>query len=118
MFSNTSTVTVPFAKVCDRWENGLQTTARDHDCSPESFRKQTNSNLNHGPRRILVDTEKGISVAFMAFGGGASANAQNPTGSGLVDSHMFRMRDNQVDLIISIVGPNAQSMGWPLDPAE
>ena len=118
LFAEGSTVNVPFAKVCDRWENGLQTTARDHDCSPVTFRKQTNSNINHGPRRVWVDTEKGISIAFMVFGGGATANEGNPTGSGLVDCHMFRMRDGEVDLIHSIVGPRAKSMGWPLEPIE
>ena len=74
--------------------------------------------INHGPRRVWVDTEKGISIAFMAFGGGASASEENPTGSGLVDCHMFRMRDGKVDLILSIVGPSAASMGWPLEPIE
>ena len=118
LFAEGSTVSVPFAKVCDRWENGLQTTARDHDCSPVTFRKQTNSNINHGPRRVWVDTEKGISVAFMAFGGGATASEENPTGKGLVDCHMFRMRDGEVDLIHAIVGPRAKSMGWPLEPIE
>jgi hypothetical protein len=118
LFANNSTVSVPFAEVCDRWENGLQTTASNHDCSPVTFRKQTGTSLNHGPRRVWVDTEKGISIAFMAFGGGASASEENPTGSGLVDCHMFRMRDGKVDLIQSIVGPNAASMGWPLEQIE
>jgi hypothetical protein len=118
LFAEGSTVSVPFAKVCDRWENGVQTTARDHDCSPVTFRKAIGASINHGPRRVWVDTEKGISIAFMAFGGGASANKENPTGRGLVDCHMFRMRDGEVDLIQSIVGPNAASMGWPLEPIE
>ena len=39
LFAENSTVSVPFAEVCDRWENGLQTTATDHDCSPVTFRK-------------------------------------------------------------------------------
>ncbi len=118
LFRNDSTESVPFAEVCDRWENGFHTTAKDHDCSPVTFRKQTKTSLNHGPRRVWVDTEKGISIAFMAFGGGASASEENPTGGGLVDCHMFRMRDGKVDLIHSIVGPRAQSMGWPLEPIE
>ncbi len=118
LFANNSTVSVPFAEVCDRWENGLQTTASNHDCSPVTFRKQTKTSINHGPRRVWVDTEKGIAIAFMAFGGGASANEENPTGRGLVDCHMFRMRDGKVDLIHAIVGPNAGSMGWPLEPIE
>jgi hypothetical protein len=118
LFANNSKVSVPFAEVCDRWENGLQTTASNHDCSPVTFRKQTNTSINHGPRRIWVDTEKGIAIAFMAFGGGASASEENPTGRGLVDCHMFRMRDGKVDLILAIVGPNAASMGWPLEPIE
>ncbi|MEJ2109549.1 MAG: hypothetical protein P8Z37_06480 [Acidobacteriota bacterium] len=96
----------------------MQTTATDHDCSPVTFRKAIGASINHGPRRVWVDTEKGLSIAFMTFGGGASANEENPTGSGLVDCHMFRMRDGKVDLIQSIVGPTAASMGWPLEPIE
>jgi hypothetical protein len=118
LFAENSTVSVPFAQVCDRWENGLQTTAADHDCSPVTFRKRMGASINHGPRRVWVDTETGTSIAFMVFGGGASANKENPTGSGLVDCHMFRMRDGKVDLIQSIVGPRAASMGWPLEPIE
>ena len=118
LFAEGSTVSVPFAKVCDRWENGFLTTGMDHDCSPVTFRKRIGASINHGPRRVWVDTEKGISIAFMAFGGGATANEENPTGSGLVDCHMFRMRDGKVDLIHSIVGPGAESMGWPLEPIE
>ncbi|MFC1839412.1 hypothetical protein ACFL1N_07525 [Thermodesulfobacteriota bacterium] len=118
LFAEGSTVSVPFAKVCDRWENGFQTTAADHDCSPVTFRKAIGASINHGPRRVWVDTEKGISIAFMAFGGGATASKENPTGRGLVDCHMFRMRDGKVDLIQSIVGPNAASMGWSLEPIE
>jgi hypothetical protein len=118
LFAESSGVSVPFAKVCDRWENGVQTTSADHDCSPVTFRKRIGMSINHGPRRVWVDTEKGLSIAFMAFGGGVSANEQNPTGSGLVDCHMFRMRDGKVDLIQSIVGPGAASMGWPLEPIE
>ncbi|MBN1906665.1 MAG: hypothetical protein JW927_16400 [Deltaproteobacteria bacterium] len=118
LFAEDSTESVPFAKVCDRWENGVQTTASDHDCSPVTFIKRLGMGMNHGPRRVWVDTEKGISIAFMVFMGGATANEQNPTGSGLVDCHMFRMRDGEVDLIQSIVGPTAPSMGWPLEPIE
>ena len=118
LFAEGSTVSVPFAEVCDRWENGFMTTGRDHDCSPVTFRKRMGNSIDHGPRRVWVDTEKGISIAFMMFGGGATANAENPTGSGLVDCHMFRMRDGKVDLIHAIVGPRAQSMGWPLEPIE
>jgi len=83
-----------------------------------TFRKQTNTSINHGPRRVWVDTEKGLAIAFMAFGGGASANEENPTGRGFVDCHMFRMRDGKVDLILATVRPTAASMGWPLEPIE
>ncbi len=118
LFAEHTAVTVPFARVCDRWENGFLTTGEDHDCSPVTFRKRIGVSMNHGPRRVWVDTEKGLSIAFMAFGGGVTATAENPTGSGLVDCHMFRMRDGEVDLIHSIVGPSAASMGWPLEPIE
>ena len=118
LFAENSTVSVPFAQVCDRWENGMPTTAADHDCSPVTFRKRIGMSINHGPRRVWVDAEKGISIGFMTFGGGASASEANPTGGGLVDCHMFRMRDGKVDLILSIVGPSAASIGWPLEPIE
>ncbi len=118
LFAEGSTVSVPFAKVCDRWENGFLTTGMDHDCSPVTFRKRMGASMNHGPRRVWVDTEKGISIAFMAFGGGDSVSEESPTGAGLVDCHMFRVRDGEVDLIHSIVGPRAASMGWPLEPIE
>ena len=118
LFMKGSTFSVPFAKVCDRWENGFLTTGRDHDCSPVTFINRRGTSINHGPRRVWVDTEKGISIAFMAFGGGASVSEENPTGGGLVDCHMFRMRDGEVDLIHAIVGARAASMGWPLEPIE
>ncbi len=118
LFTEGADAPVPFAKVCDRWENGFLTTGMDHDCSPVTFIKRIGAGINHGPRRVWVDTEKGISIAFMVFAGGATANENNPTGSGLVDCHMFRMRDGKVDLIQSIVGPAAASMNWPLEPIE
>ena len=118
LFMKGSTVSVPFAKVCDRWENGFMTTGRDHDCSPATFTNRRGTSINHAPRRVWVDTEKGISIAFMAFAGGESVSEENPTGGGSVDCHMFRMRDGKVDLIHAIVGPRAESMGWPLEPIE
>ena len=118
LFMKGSTFSVPFAKVCDRWENGFMTTGRDHDCSPATFIERRGTSINHAPRRVWVDTEKGISIAFMAFAGGESVSEENPTGGGSVDCHMFRMRDGKVDLIHAIVGPRAESMGWPLEPIE
>jgi hypothetical protein len=100
MFSNDPKVSVPFAKPCDRWENGTQTTAGNHDCSPKGLV------LTHPPRRFLVDTEKGLSVAYVLFTGG------------LPDCHIFRMRDGKVDLIQAVIGAGATSMGWPIEPAE
>jgi hypothetical protein len=82
LFAEGSEVSVPFAKVCDRWENGFLTTGMDHDCSPVTFRKRMGASMNHGPRRVWVDTEKGLSM------------------------------------IHAIVGPRAESMGWPLEPIE
>jgi hypothetical protein len=69
---------------------------------------------------VLSSTPAGPSVARLVSMPvcAASANEKNPTGSGLVDCHMFRMRDGKVDLIQSIVGPTAASMGWPLEPIE
>jgi len=109
MFAEKPKVRTPFAGVCDRWENGFQTTKGGgkmggvvmtaHDCSPKGL-----VITNHGPRRFLVDPEAGTVVAYVHF-----------TGS-LPDFHMFRMRDGKVDLIQAVIGAAAKSMGWPDEP--
>lgn len=111
MFAEEPTVSVPFAKVCDRWENGFQTTKGGsfaggpempaHDCSPKGLVIS-----NHGPRRFLVDEEKGLVVAYVHFAGG------------LPDCHISRMKDGEVDLIQAVIGAGSQSMGWPNEPIE
>jgi hypothetical protein len=111
MFAKEPKASVPFAKVCDRWENGFQTTKGGsmmggpemaaHDCSPKGLEI-----LNHGPRRFLVDTETGVVVAYVHFA------------SGLPDFHMFKMKNGKVDLIQAVIGAGYKSMGWPNEPAE
>jgi hypothetical protein len=111
MFATEPKVSVPFAKVCDRWENGTQTTKGGsfaggpampaHDCSPKGLVIS-----NHGPRRFLVDTEKGIVAAYVLFAGG------------LPDCHMFKMVNGKVELILAVVGSGSKTMGWPNEPAE
>jgi hypothetical protein len=109
MFADKPKVHTPFASVCDRWENGFQTTKGGgtmggvkmtaHDCSPKGLVITT-----HGPRRFLVDVEAGTVVAYVHFAGG------------LPDFHMFRMRDGKVDLIQAVIGAGSKSMGWPIEP--
>jgi len=110
MFADEPTVSVPFAKVCDRWENGFQTTKGGpmgnavlpaHDCSPKGLVIS-----NHGPRRFLVDEERGLVVAYVHFAGS------------LPDCHIFRMRSGEVDLIQAVIGSGAPTMGWEDEPAE
>jgi len=114
MFAAEPSVHTPFAGVCDRWENGLQTTLggmftlegedgkkaemHDHDCTPKGLVIS-----NHGPRRFLVDVEAGIVVAFVHFAGG------------LPDFHVFKMRNGKVELINAVVGRGSPSMGWPIE---
>jgi len=114
MFAAEPSVHTPFASVCDRWENGLQTTVggmftlegedgkkaemHDHDCTPKGLVIS-----NHGPRRFLVDVEAGIVVAFVHFAGG------------LPDFHVFKMRNGKVELINAVVGRGSPSMGWPIE---
>ena len=97
MFVADPAVSVPFAKPCERWENGTLTTRGD--CSPKGLV------LVHPERRVpIVDTEAGIAVAFVLFNGA------------LPDLHMFRFRNGQVDLITSVIGPRGvTSTGWPDD---
>jgi hypothetical protein len=109
MFVETPKVRTPFTEVCDRWENGFHTTRGGgqmggvmmtaHDCSPKGL-----VITNHGPRRFLVDLEAGTVVAYVHFA------------SSLPDFHVFRMRNGKVDLIQSVIGAGAKSMGWPDEP--
>lgn len=102
---------LPFGKICDRWENGMQTTKGGtnqgvtmpaHSCSPKGF-----ADMTHGPRRFLVDVETGIVVAYTLF------NNVWP------DFHMFKMRNGQVDWIQAYFeyGKKYESIGWPTEPA-
>lgn len=101
---------LPYAKVCDRWENGLQTTKGgmnqgvkmpEHNCSPVGF-----ADMTHSPRRFLVDEETGVVVAYTLF------NNVWP------DFHMFKMRNGLVDWIQSYFeyGKQYKSIGWPVEP--
>ena len=116
MFAAEPRVHTPFASPCDRWENGMFSTAGvgstlpgedgkttklpAHDCSPKGL-----VIANHGPRRFLVDEEAGLVVALVHFAGA------------LPDLHMFKMRNGKVELIHAVVGAAAPSMGWPPEPA-
>ena len=102
---------VPYSKVCDRWENGMQTTKGGtnqgvtmpaHNCSPKGF-----SDMTHSPRRFLVDVETGVVVAYTLF------NNIWP------DFHMFRMRNGYVEWIQAYFeyGKQYKTIGWPDEPA-
>lgn len=104
-------VHVPFAKICDRWENGMQTTKGGtnqgvampaHNCSPKGF-----ADMTHGPRRFLVDVETGVVVAYTLFD------------NVWPDFHMFKMRNGQVEWIQAYFeyGKKYASIGWPAEPA-
>lgn len=101
---------LPYNKICDRWENGLQTTKGglnqgvkmpEHSCSPVGF-----ADMTHTTRRFLVDEETGIVVAYTMF------NNVWP------DFHMFKMRNGMVDWIQSYFEYSKQykSIGWPAEP--
>ncbi len=100
-----------YSKICDRWENGMQTTKGGtnqgvtmpaHNCSPVGF-----ADMTHSPRRFLVDEETGIVVVYTLF------NNVWP------DFHMFKMRNGQVDWIQAYFeyGKQYKSIGWPNEPA-
>ena len=46
----------------------------------------------------------GSVVAYLLFAGG------------LPDFHVFKMRNGKVELIQSVIGPGAKTMGWPNEP--
>jgi len=102
---------LPFDGICDRWENGMQTTKGGtnqgvempaHNCSPVGF-----ADMTHGPRRFLVDVEAGTVVAYTLF------NKVWP------DFHMFRMRNGKVEWIQAYFeySKKYESIGWPAEPA-
>ena len=102
---------LPFVGICDRWENGMQTTKGGtfegveipaHNCSPVGF-----ADMTHGPRRFLVDVETGTVVAYTLF------NNVWP------DFHMFRMRNGKVEWIQAYFeySKEYESIGWPAEPA-
>jgi hypothetical protein len=102
---------LPLLKICDRWENGAQTTKGGtnqgvempaHNCSPKGF-----ADMTHGPRRFLVDVETGTVVAYALF------NNVWP------DFHMFKIRNGHVDWIQAYFeyGNKYESIGWPTEPA-
>ena len=113
MFAKEPVVHTPFARECDRWENGVQTTTGGdvmvdgknismpaHDCSPKGLVIS-----NHGPRRVpLIDVEAGIVVTYVHFA------------SSLPDFHMFKVKNREIKLIQAVVGPVSKSMGWPDEP--
>jgi hypothetical protein len=100
-FNETHYVSVPYADRCDRWENSIKTT-RTHDCKPPA--RGENS---HPPRRIpLVDLEAGTVAAFVHFR------------RSLVDVHVMKMQRGQVAYMMAIVGPKAESGGWPVDAGK
>ncbi len=112
MFAMEPEVSTPFAQICDRWENGTQTTVKsegfpwpegmtEHNCTPKGLVIPS-----HGPRRFLVDVEAGSVVAFMHF-----ANS-------LPDCHVFKMRYGKVELIFATVGSMCKSMGWPIETSN
>lgn len=101
-----------YSGFCDRWENGAITTKGGmnqdvpmprHDCSPQGFADMTDT---HGPRRFLVDEEKGVVVAYVLF------NGVWP------DFHMFRMNNGLVVWIQAYFeyGKQYKTMGWPDEP--
>jgi hypothetical protein len=102
---------LPYSKICDRWENGMQTTKGGtnqgvtmppHNCSPKGF-----SDMTHSPRRFLVDVETGVVVAYTLFD------------NVWPDFHMFKMRNGLVEWIQAYFeyGKKYASIGWPTEPA-
>ena len=107
MFTKEPIHGTPFAKPCNRWENGFQTTKGGSfggkvyvagDCSPKGLVIS-----NHGPRRFLVDVEEGAVVAYVHFAGS------------LPDFHMFKMINGKVKFIQAVIGAPSKSMGWPAE---
>jgi len=99
-FDKTHYVSVPYADLCDRWENGRMTSPT-HKCNPPI---RGDENI-HPPRRIpLVDLEAGIVAAFVHF------DRQWD------DVHIMKMQRGRVSYMMVVVVKDAKSDGWL--PAE
>jgi hypothetical protein len=100
-FGNQEAEEGPYAEVCHRWEGGLQTTAKDGKCSP----KFMPGGIKHTHRRFPVtDLEKGITAAFINFGGA------------LPDVHIFKFNEKgEVYWINAVFGGRVQGdkAVWP-----
>jgi hypothetical protein len=97
MFFDPQGTEVPFAIPCNRWENGTRTT-RD-DCSNMGPAGAGGMQMTH--RRFpVVDLEAGIVVGFVLFA------------DSLLDFHMFKVRDDLITQIQSVIGPRANPTGW------
>ena len=51
----------------------------------------------------VVDRETGVAVAFVHFA------------RSLPDMHMFKFRNGHVEYVQAVIGPRAETMGWPDD---
>ncbi len=100
-FGNKEAEEGPYAEVCHRWEGGLQTTLKDGKCSP----KFMPAGIKHTHRRFPVtDLEKGITAAFVNFGGA------------LPDVHIFKFNEKgEVHWINAAFGGRVQGdvAVWP-----
>jgi len=101
---------LPFMPTCDRWENGMQTTKGGtnmgvtmpaHNCSPKGF-----ADMDHPPRRFLVDLETGIVVAYVLYD------------NNWPDFHMFKIKNGHVDWVQAYFeyGKTYETIGWPDEP--
>ena len=97
MFFDPQGTEVPFATLCNRWENGTRTT--QGDCSNMGPAGVGGMQMTH--RRFpIVDREAGIVVGFVLFA------------DSLLDFHMFKMRNGLITQIQSVIGPAANPTGW------
>lgn len=97
MFFDPQGTEVPFAALCNRWENGTRTT--QGDCANMGPAGAGGMQMTH--RRFpIVDREAGIVVGFVLFA------------DSLLDFHMFKMRDGLITQIQSVIGPAANPTGW------
>jgi hypothetical protein len=53
--------------------------------------------------RYVLDVEAGIAIGFVLFGGSTR---------GMLDFHMFKVRDGEVHGVRAVVGPSVSSTGW------
>jgi hypothetical protein len=100
MFTSGTVDRTPYKTNCDRWENGVRTSAGNCVFGNASGTGDGKDNFISHRRYPFVDVENGVVVGYVLFGS-------------YLDFHMFKVVDGHVRLVSALVGSAGHtSTGW------